>query len=62
MEWLEAYINRFKGTVLTISHDRYFLDQVADRIVEIHEGHGELFTRKLLVLHGGKSRPGSICR
>ena len=28
VEWLEAYINRFKGTVLTISHDRYFLDQV----------------------------------
>ena len=43
-EWLEAYINRFKGTVLTISHDRYFLDQVADRIVEIHEGHGELYS------------------
>ena len=44
VEWLEAYINRFKGTVLTISHDRYFLDQVADRIVEIHEGHGELYS------------------
>ena len=44
MEWLEAYINRFKGTVLTISHDRYFLDQVADRIVEIHEGHGEFYS------------------
>ena len=44
VEWLEAYINRFKWTVLTISHDRYFLDQVADRIVEIHEGHGELYS------------------
>ena len=44
VEWLEAYINRFKGTVLTISHDRYFLDQVADRIVENHEGHGELYS------------------
>jgi len=44
VEWLEAYINRFKGTVLTISHDRYFLDQVADRIVEIHEGHGALYS------------------
>ena len=44
VEWLEAYINRFKGTVLTISHDRYFLDQVADRIVEIHEGHGEFYS------------------
>ena len=44
MEWLEAYIHRFKGTVLTISHDRYFLDQVADRIVEITDGHGEFYS------------------
>ncbi len=44
VEWLEEYINRFKGTVLTISHDRYFLDQVADRVVEITEGHGEFYS------------------
>ena len=41
VEWLEEYINKFKGTVLTISHDRYFLDQVTDRIIEIREGQGE---------------------
>ena len=41
VEWLEGYINSFKGTVLTISHDRYFLDQVADRVVEIVDGHAE---------------------
>ena len=35
VEWLETYINAFKGTVLTISHDRYFIDQVADRVIEI---------------------------
>ncbi len=44
VEWLEAYINKFKGTVLTISHDRYFLDQVADRIIEITEGHCEFYS------------------
>ena len=44
VEWLEVYINKFKGTVLTISHDRYFLDQVADRIIEISEGHGEFYS------------------
>ena len=44
VEWLEGYINSFKGTVLTISHDRYFLDQVADRVVEIVDGHGELYS------------------
>ena len=44
VEWLEQYINAFKGTVLTISHDRYFLDQVADRVIEIVDGHGEFYS------------------
>ncbi len=44
VEWLEGYINSFKGTVLTISHDRYFLDRVADRVVEIVDGHGEFYS------------------
>ena len=44
VEWLEAYIHKFKGTVLTISHDRHFLDQIADRIVEISDGHGEFYS------------------
>jgi ATPase subunit of ABC transporter with duplicated ATPase domains len=41
VEWLEEYINAFKGTVLTISHDRYFLDRVAQRVIEISDGHAE---------------------
>ena len=44
VEWLEGYINAFRGTVLTISHDRYFLDMVADRIIEIVDGHGEFYS------------------
>ena len=44
VEWLEGYINSFKGTVLTISHDRYFLDRVADRVIEISEGHAEFYS------------------
>ena len=44
VEWLEGYINSFKGTVLTISHDRYFLDRVADRVIEILDGHGEFYS------------------
>ena len=44
VEWLEEYIRSFKGTVLTISHDRYFLDQVAQRIIEITDGHGEEYS------------------
>ena len=44
VEWLEGYINTFKGTVLAISHDRYFIDQVADRVIEISEGHAEFYS------------------
>ena len=44
VEWLEGYINSFKGTVLAISHDRYFLDRVADRVIEIVNGHAEFYS------------------
>ena len=43
VEWLESYINTFKGTVLAISHDRYFLDRVAQRVIEITDGHAEFY-------------------
>ena len=43
-EWLEDYLLRFKGTVLAISHDRWFLDTVAQRIVEIVDGRAELYS------------------
>lgn len=44
VEWLESYINSFKGTVLAISHDRYFLDRIAQRVIEISDGHGEFYS------------------
>ncbi len=44
VEWLEDYINAFKGTVLVISHDRYFLDRVAQRVIEISDGHAEFYS------------------
>ena len=42
-EWLEEYLDKFKGTVLAISHDRWFLDRVVDRIVELENGKAELY-------------------
>ena len=42
-EWLEEYLSKFKGTVLAISHDRYFLDRVVSRIVELHDGKAEFY-------------------
>ena len=44
VEWLEAYINAFKGTVLAISHDRFFLDRIAHRVIEIVDGHAEFYS------------------
>ena len=44
VEWLEEYIQKFKGTVLTISHDRYFLDRTVERIIEIFAGKAEFYS------------------
>ena len=44
VEWLEGYIKAFKGTVLAISHDRYFIDRIAERVIEIVDGHAEFYS------------------
>ncbi|SMC36210.1 ribosomal protection-like ABC-F family protein [Papillibacter cinnamivorans] len=44
VEWLEDYLSSFRGTVLVISHDRYFLDSVVTRIVELENGKAELYS------------------
>lgn len=36
IEWLEFFLKQYKGTIILISHDRYFLDQVVNRVFEIH--------------------------
>ena len=38
-EWLEEYLNSFRGAFIMITHDRYFLDKVTNKIVEIDKGH-----------------------
>ena len=43
-EWLEDYLLRFKGTVLAISHDRFFLDRVVERCIEINDGKAEFYS------------------
>ena len=43
-EWLEEYIRRFRGTVVVISHDRYFLDRIVTRVIEIQEGKAEFYS------------------
>ena len=43
-EWLEDYLLHFKGTVLSISHDRWFIDRVAQRCIEIVDGKAEFYS------------------
>lgn len=48
MDWLEGYLKEYKGAVVIISHDRYFLDQVAEKIIDLDRG-------KATVYHGNYS-------
>ncbi len=43
-EWLEEYLRKFRGTVVTISHDRYFLDRTVTRIIEIQDGKAAFYS------------------
>lgn len=43
IQWLENYLNDYQGAVVIISHDRYFLDNVVTRIVEIKNGKEEIY-------------------
>lgn len=42
--WLETYLLNYKGAVLIVSHDRYFLDKIAGKIIEIDQGAAASFT------------------
>lgn len=43
LEWLEAYLKNYTGTIILCSHDRYFLDKVVSKIVLIERGKSEIF-------------------
>jgi len=40
VEWLEQFLQKFPGTVIAVTHDRYFLDNAAEWILELDRGHG----------------------
>lgn len=42
LTWLEDYLNHYKGTVIMVTHDRYFLDRVSNRILELD--HGKIYS------------------
>ena len=41
--WLENYLLNYKGAVIIVAHDRYFLDKVATKIIELENGHGSVY-------------------
>ncbi len=62
--WLEAHLQRYEGTVIAVTHDRFFLDNVAGWILELHRGEGipwkgnysSWLEQKLLKLQHGKAQ------
>jgi ATP-binding cassette subfamily F protein uup len=72
-EWLEDYLKAFRGTLLMVTHDRYFLDQVCDRIAEVdggkiysykanYEGYLELKAERLDILKAQEATRQNILR
>lgn len=43
IEWLEGYLRDYKGTLLVISHDRFFLDKIVHKIIELRDGNLEIY-------------------
>lgn len=43
IRWLENYLSHYKGAVIIVSHDRYFLDKIVNKVMEIDQGHSMLF-------------------
>ena len=53
VQWLETYLQRYRGAIVMVTHDRYFLERVTNRIVEIdggalyaYEGHYSQFLER----------------
>jgi ATP-binding cassette subfamily F protein uup len=55
VEWLQSYLSGFRGALLLITHDRYFLDRVTNRILEIDRADLYGYCRQLRLLPGEKS-------
>ncbi|MEG2378210.1 MAG: ABC-F family ATP-binding cassette domain-containing protein, partial [Clostridia bacterium] len=43
VEWLEGYLSRYSGTILIISHDRYFIDRTVTRVIELEDGETNFY-------------------
>ena len=55
IEWLEKYLQHYQGAVVIVSHDRYFLDRMVTKIVELYQQELAFLYRQLYLLPAGKS-------
>jgi len=56
VNWLESYLQNYRGAVIIVSHDRYFLDRIANKIVEISNTKAALFVGNYTVYAGKKEK------
>lgn len=62
VEWLEGFLRDFTGAALIISHDRYFLDRVTNRTMELEHGHVKLFKGNYTAYHQFKKQEREVQR
>ena len=55
VQWLEKHLQDYKGTVIAVTHDRYFLDNVAGWILELDRGSWHSVERQLLIVAGAEA-------
>ena len=55
IEWLEGYIQSYKGAVVIVSHDRYFLDKTVEKVIDLHEGTVTMYTGTYSTFSGKKA-------
>ena len=67
ISWLENYLLNYNGAVVIVAHDRYFLNRVVTKIVELEQGHCSVYQgnytayseKKAMIRAAGLSRPSS---
>ena len=62
LEWLEEYLRSFPGSILLVSHDRYFLDRLAQEICELDRGRLELYAGNYHFFEAEKEKRADVAR
>lgn len=62
VEWLESFLSDFKGACLIVSHDRYFLDRITDKTIELENQKIRCFSGNYSVFLQKKAAEQKACR